>query len=278
MARFFRRGFAIRAVVCGLLCSGLPFACGLPDYRFVDEATGGSSGVSRPRCATEQDCERYPNTKTCDPTGHCVECFDTPGVATTCPAGQYCNVNRCDIGCSSNAACPMGLTCDVASHRCRGCAADTDCTPGTGCKSGECVAGCTTEAPCPDGFTCCNGSCAAFGTSPLHCGSCGKACSDEQDCINGECGQGSGCKGWLADCDNSPGCEVNLRTDRKHCGDCATDCGALNCAGGSCTELTCASNTADCDGDKTTKCETVLTNSDNCGICHNACSEDHGKA
>lgn len=132
------------------------------------------------------------------------------------------------------------------------------------------------DTDCPTGFSCCNGTCASFGSSPLHCGSCEKSCADEQDCINGECGEGSGCKGWLADCDKNAGCEVNLRNDPKHCGDCATDCGTKRCSGGSCTDAFCSSNTADCDNNAMNGCETLLTSTDNCGVCHNECSSFHG--
>ncbi|MFZ5891349.1 MAG: hypothetical protein ACOY0T_09885 [Myxococcota bacterium] len=279
MAGFFRSGFAIRAVVCGLLCSGMPAACGLPDYRFEDQTPqGGAPGATRPRCATNADCATYSSTKTCDiADGHCVECLPSAdSTVSSCGPGLYCDVNRCAVGCASNADCPDGLMCDPASHQCQGCTLDTDCPPGTACKAPNCVPNCADNTGCPTGFTCCNMVCAKLGSDSLHCGACSKACADRQDCINAACGEGSSCAEGFDDCDGKAGCEANLRKDRRNCGSCFVDCKDEYCNGGSCSKIDCPANRADCDDDETTGCEALLTSTKDCGFCGNTCSSFHG--
>jgi hypothetical protein len=114
-------------------------------------------------------------------------------------------------------------------------------------------------------------------SDPLHCGTCAKACADGQDCINAECGEGSGCKEGFDDCDGKPGCEANLRNDRRNCGSCFVDCGDKYCSGGTCSKINCSNPlTADCDDDETNGCETLLTGAGDCGTCRNECSDFHG--
>ncbi|MGC4088596.1 MAG: hypothetical protein QM756_12005 [Polyangiaceae bacterium] len=264
------------------MCSGLPAACGIPDYRFVDQPTnnGGASGVERPRCATNADCAKYTNTKVCDIVGgHCVECVSsTDASASSCAKGLFCNVNRCSVGCADDTGCADGLSCDLATHQCRGCTSDLDCPSGTACQDASCIPSCAGDIACPSGLSCCNGVCANLGSDPLHCDSCDKACADRQDCINGSCGEGSGCATGFGDCDGklSTGCETNLSSDQKHCGSCLVDCTPAYCNGGTCSDIDCAADTADCDHIEATGCETLLTQPDNCGVCSNKCNDFNG--
>src|SRR5690242_7538659 len=88
----------------------------------------------------------------------------TPAVCQTtgCPDGQYCApTGECEPGCKSSAECGAGadggkmLLCDPVTHRCTGCAIDSDCGPSQ---------------------TCCAGTCSDTRIDPLHCGSCDVAC------------------------------------------------------------------------------------------------------
>ncbi|HWA75133.1 MAG TPA: hypothetical protein VG937_22500 [Polyangiaceae bacterium] len=265
------------------MCSGLAAACGIPDYRFVetiDMPDSGTSETTRPRCTVDAECARYESTKHCDPGGHCVECLPADeGTAERCGPGLYCSVNRCAVGCAANADCPDGLTCDPATHRCTGCSADMDCPGGTACKDGQCVSSCTDSAQCPSGYQCCAGLCASPASDPLHCGSCDRACADGQDCINAKCGPGGGCAPGLADCDGNPsnGCEANLGTSQKHCGNCETDCSPGFCSGGSCSSISCPAGFANCDGQQGNGCEANLASVETCGVCSKTCSDINGK-
>lgn len=78
-----------------------------------------------------------------------------------------------------------------------------------------------------------------------------------------------------ADCDGLPGngCEVDLRTDPKHCGACGVGCTFDDCAceGGQ-RVLACPVGRADCDGAFDNGCE-VDTGDDaaHCGTCGETC-------
>jgi hypothetical protein len=251
----------------------------VPEFKF-DEPSNPDSGTStRPRCTLDEDCARYESTKVCDPTGHCVECLPPEDGSQVCGVGLYCDVNRCAVGCASDADCPAGLTCDAASHRCQGCSGDSDCAAGTACKDARCVPSCSDNEGCPQGFQCCGGVCASFPSDPLHCGSCTRACADGQECVNGLCGTGSGCAQDRADCDGSArnGCETDLSTSQQHCGNCQTDCSPGFCSGGRCTSIACPAGAADCDLQATNGCEANLSSVETCGICTRLCSGIYGK-
>ncbi|APR83167.1 Hypothetical protein A7982_08516 [Minicystis rosea] len=69
------------------------------------------------------------------------------------------------------------------------------------------------------------------------CGACGVRCAAvhaSAACIEGRCVLA--CEADHADCDGHPGngCEVDLKSDRAHCGSCVRSCGGARCAAGSC--------------------------------------------
>jgi hypothetical protein len=69
------------------------------------------------------------------------------------------------------------------------------------------------------------------------CGACGVRCASEQAsaaCVAGRCQLA--CAPGHADCDGHPGngCEVDLASDRHHCGLCGRDCAGAACVGGLC--------------------------------------------
>lgn len=93
---------------------------------------GGLVGVIAPACSSSQgrqipglgatcssnaDCSAY--RLQCSPAGKgCVECISS----ADCFAGEYCgDRGACTVAaCTTQAQCPTGTTCDVASHRCLG--------------------------------------------------------------------------------------------------------------------------------------------------------------
>jgi len=63
-------------------------------------------------------------------------------------------------GCTSNAQCPPGTTCQGGACVSSGRTSNAQCPPGTTCQGGACVsAGCTSNAQCPAGQVCVSGSC-----------------------------------------------------------------------------------------------------------------------
>ena len=110
---------------------------------------------------------------------------------------------------------------------------------------------------CPSGTTNCNGNCVDLKLDARNCGSCGRRCpgpvpstrrpgGGSPSCDDGECKYT--CFPGFADCDEfiSNGCEVDLRTDPRHCGTCGTDCplGANQpCVAGKCLSRECDGGT-----------------------------------
>ena len=275
------RQWALGAALCALVCSGLPTACEVPEYSFVEGSVDGNQPPAvRPRCGNDADCARFAATSQCDPlTGHCVECIPgRKGQQDSCPPGQYCEVNRCQIGCDRDSDCQAPLRCDLAEKRCVNCSGDDECGRGSACQDSVCVPSCTGDVACPSGFSCCQGVCGRTVSDPLHCGGCSVACADGEDCINGHCGPGDACPPGFADCDRkvANGCEVNVRTSQQHCGVCDNDCSPQYCSGGHCTDLSCPQGFADCDRLEANGCEINLDTVENCGACGKQCSGIHG--
>ena len=73
-------------------------------------------------------------------------------------------------------------------------------------------------------------------------------------------------------------CDVDLRSDRDHCGACGAACPAptgsetYSCIEGRCVMQCKETFYRDCDGLVDTGCETLITTDDNCGACGNKCS------
>jgi len=75
--------------------------------------------------------------------------------------------NKVAVCCGEEQKCCDGKNC---------CDRDAQC-----CGNGNCCGS-------PPDFQCCNGACINTKLSPNHCGACGNACGDGQECINGRCG------------------------------------------------------------------------------------------
>jgi hypothetical protein len=212
------------------------------------------------RCTDNASCTGNASGEVCDPaTGRCVRCRpeDDP-----CPMGQYCvpGMHQCAQGCRDDASCrsvgPATPVCDLTVRRCVSCLRDEHCAAGTLCVGQRCVPGCNPARPCPSAQQCCAGACVDTATNAAHCGACGAACSPPQAqglCVAGRCTVGM-CSPGRVDCNGaaSDGCEVDTRTDLRHCGRCNNLCthglnGAARCEEGMC-RVSCAAGHHLCDG------------------------------
>jgi hypothetical protein len=86
------------------------------------------------------------------------------------------------------------------------------------------------------------------------------------------------CGSRQADCDSDAGngCETDLTSDARHCGQCGRACSDPDCA---CRdgrlETLCPSGRADCDGSSSNGCEVdIRTSMDHCGSCGRRCHTD----
>ncbi len=179
-----------------------------------------------------------------------------------------CPVIDCALGC------PLGFLrgtdgCPVCE--CAECAERGDC-PGDGdvCEAGRCTtpgidagmpgddAGRPDAGPidaggldpdggaCPDALAICGGRCFDLETSDAHCGECFEVCGNATEnpgigrCVAGEC-EAVECPAGTASCngEGNDGCEVDLRTDDDHCGECGRSCSSDQlCRRGECLAVT----------------------------------------
>lgn len=251
--------------------------------------SGGTGGIDA-SCATDADCAGSPFGEKCDPESkRCVECL--PGPGDTCALGLFCDVTKvCTIGCADAADCNANgngpLTCDEATHQCKGCGAGAPCPAGTKCNvdTMTCVPGCDLSADCPTAdWACCNKQCRNVTKDVQNCGACEDPCVPDQSttwlCLDGGCVFQSCLAGW-ANCDSSiakgNGCETNTQSDPAHCGDCKTECAFPNadagCSIGNCTLAKCNGTFQNCDDVLSNGCEADTTkDAQNCGSCGASC-------
>lgn len=122
---------------------------------------------------------------------------------------------------------------------------------------------------------------------PMHCGACGTVCPATGDRVaRGVCESGLctfECRTGFGDCnrDAADGCETDTDSSMMHCGGCGDFCPSAGtfhatdavCSGGRCL-LSCDADWGDCDGDRSTGCETNLrVTRMHCGACDNPCPD-----
>jgi hypothetical protein len=176
----------------------------------------GGAGGGETGCSDSSDCIGNPDGEVCDTSnGECVICTEAED---TCPDGQYCVNEDCEIGCTDEADCPGDTVCDENLHACVNCSMDPDCPAGSICVANTCIPGCSPTQSCQAGFTCCGSTCYDVSSDPDHCGTCPNDCEAPENagelCLNGVCAMGPCNNGW-ADCngDAMDGCEHSTIED-----------------------------------------------------------------
>ena len=134
-----------------------------------------------------------------------VESCDAQGVSAACDGD--CSTVMCGDGTVNQAA---GEVCDAGSAN--------------GAYGGECNAGCSGLGPsCGDG---------ALDAADEVC-DVGMPQAPHRLC--NQC-KSLACEAGWDDCDGKPdnGCEIDLESDKHHCGSCGMDCGLFSCNDGDC--------------------------------------------
>ncbi|HQK20349.1 MAG TPA: hypothetical protein PLJ27_23020, partial [Polyangiaceae bacterium] len=176
--------------------------------------------------------------------GHCGTC--THACPTMAHAQSTCQSGNCGFVC-------QGRFADCDGNASNGCETDLNTDPSHCQQCGNVCpdrahattfcAGATCGFQCLSGYGNCdsnasNGCETDLKTSLSHCGTCGKTCSFSNasaSCTNGVCALKS-CNSGYGNCDNNSenGCEVNLATNKNHCGSCGRACPSGSCVSGTC--------------------------------------------
>lgn len=205
-------------------------------------------GACVPACSAAQTCCGGRCVSVQNDLANCGGCglaCSTEHTSAACASGA-CRVLRClEDWSDCNSVAEDGCEVDIAhsTANCGACGASCGVAPRATatCADGQCGLQCMT------GFADCNtlrsdGCEVDTRTSSAHCGACGRACGAVAGatpaCVAGACRPM--CLPGFADCDMNPsnGCEVNLNSDRTHCGACGNGC-VVNtlCAGGVCESV-----------------------------------------
>jgi len=205
---------------------------------------------------------------------------------TNCEDPAHPEYDTSRNGCETNI---KGATGDPLN--CGGCgwACDKTNAASATCSNGTCGYSCNVN------FDNCNGALPGNvddgcevdkRTDPANCGGCGTQCSSNGGtavCNTGACN--TACDSAHANCNGqvTDGCEVNITSDKLHCGNCTTKCEGGNanweCSNGQCNVLGCSSITyGDCDTIDANGCEAPLTTLANCGQCGKVCGTQNATA
>jgi hypothetical protein len=174
-----------------------------------------------------------------------------------------CPVITCELACPfgflrGSDGCPICACAECAERGdCMGadatCVAGRCTTPGVDAGTPDDDAGPTDAGgldpdggSCPDALALCGDRCFDLGTSDAHCGECFEVCANATEnpgigrCVGGEC-EAVECPEGTASCngEGNDGCEVDLRTDPDHCGECGNSCSSAQlCRSGECLAVT----------------------------------------
>ncbi len=213
-------------------------------------STACVAGTCTPVCATGFDsCDANPvngcETDLTSTSEHCGKCRQacTASHAQGVCRSSACSIVGCDVGwedCNQTAAdgCEANIVGDLT--HCGACGIQCENAHGsTACVDSQCV------PTCRPGFANCdanpaNGCEADLNNSGTHCGRCNNAILPDQVCSNGAPVQARLCPAANRDCNKdlaSDGCEVNVQSDRLHCGACDVSCKT----GEFCSDATCKS-------------------------------------
>ncbi|MCA9660944.1 MAG: hypothetical protein KC486_21565 [Myxococcales bacterium] len=218
-------------------------------------ATNGTSATTNSTGGTSDTGSDPLECSGCADDQVCIqgECTDVPDMCP-CPVETYCDLgmNKCVIGCTSDAECDEGRICDTVKRECFvGCRKDVDCGKGEICEGLSCVEGCRDDSGCDvAGEICdqmmCRPGCYADADCPLEelCDTDAKECYAGCNSID-NCGDGKICKGGVCQvgcldiswCDageicKDDKCVVGCLTDND-CGDgqvCFNDKCIIGCA------------------------------------------------
>ena len=219
---------------CGACSFSVPYGETCRDGQFSSSSGGGNSGLSPASAGTT-------------PAGSTITSATTVAYQLSCPSGRIsCNgtcrnlLNEAENCGSCGNICPSGQDCQNAR-----CLLPVSSAPVVNTSAPITI---TPELSCAHGEIICGSSCVNIFSDKENCGVCGRACKNQEICVNAQCDPAC-TKSGTSLCDDS--C-VDLDTDMNNCGTCGTACKTLpnsmgsECMQGKCTIVQCKSDYDDC--------------------------------
>lgn len=221
----------------------------------------------RPDASCIQLC-REPAARSCGAClrGHRPACVappdTTPEVCSVCGCTDDCADENADCDGDRVNGCEVSIAFDP--NNCGACGRRCGATAPRVQRA--CVGGVCRDDVCELGYANCDGDLtngcetATGAADPTNCGACDRRCEAATQCCAGTC--------------------VDLARDPTNCGACGNRCNGGYCDSGRCV-VDCrlyAPGRANCDGDDTNGCETLLGTTEDCGDCGDRCGLycDHG--
>ena len=242
----------------------------------TDESSDPGGVCGCPSGLADCNSDGFCETNTATDPDNCGGCGTTCGGVNVefavCVGGQ-CLETDCADGyqdCDSGVAgCETQTINDI--NNCGGCGRQCSMNgaSSTSCNDYRCEPVCEANSDDCDGDGS-NGCEAPTDSDPFNCGGCGRGCSavnaSSAICEGGNCSLT--CLGGYGDCntDGIDGCETPINTPDR-CGSCSLRCGRANTFDVRCEQvvpdtyacqLDCQPGYADCDGDGSNGCETLL--------------------
>jgi hypothetical protein len=166
-----------------------------------------------------------------------MSCSGSSSVPYSDAGGQSDGANLC-AHCGAQACCNnVCVDTNTDMNNCGACG--NACLPGPSpeCVMGMCGCSGNSGQACAAGDTCCTNGCKKLLTDATNCGECGKKCTGNQTCTNGQCSCGGAtCTGTQICCNNA--C-VDKNTDKNNCGFCGNQCQGASAV---CTNGLCSGN------------------------------------
>jgi hypothetical protein len=233
-------------------CNSCSIACAYPNASAV--CTSGKCGLGACQ-GSSRDCNGVA-TDGCerDVATDVTNCGSCGSSCTNANGGATCSSGNCSFSCNSGyKACDANPTngcetdvrtitnCGTCGNACSYSNATAKCNAGTSCAIDSCDylwGNCDNSSG--------NGCEKSLSGDAVNCGACGRTCSANHgsaSCSGGACS--ITCDSGYGNCNGDAqkdGCEVNLASNKSHCGACNAVC-STECRGGACCVNLGAQNT-----------------------------------
>lgn len=223
-------GYTCESGICEMTnCDGYDSRC--PEGYYCPERDciwgcrdGSNCPDAKPHCSVESNCVECLGPVDCGVGYDCVDYIcvkqeDCLRLDSLCPKNEYCDIDRCEVGCRDNRNCADATPhCSQKTGKCEECVYDKHCENGYDCEGYKCVwvgFDCVHDLECPENWFCHERHFCVFGCN-LSDDNCAKEtphCSQKTGRCE-ECWSSEHCE-WWQECDEMYRCVA--RKDNAEC-------------------------------------------------------------